>query len=145
MSFIAIKEKLKTKLEAISEIEEVKDYPSVDFDGYPSVTVRTMGNVSDYETTTENIETYNFEVIAFQQLADDGAKTNVQAREIIEGLCDTIRDNIDDDEFLDGIVLPAGRELIGVRPTVSQIMEEDSGKYVVALIEIACRVSKNIN
>lgn len=142
MSFSVLKEKIKTKLEGISDIQQVKDYPSVDFNGYPSVTVRTTGNTSDYETTTENLEVYNFEIIAFQQLADDGAKTNVQAREIIEGLCDTIRDNFDSDEFLAGLSLPSNRNLMGVVPTVSEIMEEDSGKYVVAVIEIACKVSK---
>jgi len=143
MSFITIKEKIKSKLQSISAIQEVKDFPNVNFNGFPSVTVRTIGNTSDYETTTEDLEVYNFEIIAFQEL-NDLVHTNEKARKIIEELCDTIRDNFDEDEFLAGISLPSGRTMIGVRPTVSQIMEEDSGKYVVAVIEIACRVSKNI-
>lgn len=144
MSFITIKEKLKSVLEGIADIQEVRDFPNQNFNGYPAVNVRTIGNTSDYETTSENLEVYSFELIVFQEL-NDGVHTNEQAREIIEGLCDTIRDTIDSDEFLNGISLPSDRTMIGVRPTVSQIGEEDSGKYIVAVIEIACRISKDIS
>jgi hypothetical protein len=141
MSFVTIKEKLKSKLQSISEISEVSDYPNQNFTAYPSAVVRTIGNTSDYETTTENLEVYSFEVALFQEL-NDSVHTNAEAREIIEGLCDTVRDNIDSDEFLSGISLPSDRVMIGVRPTVSTIGEFDNGKYVIAVIEVACRISK---
>ncbi len=68
----------------------------------------------------------------------------MKSREIIEELCDTVRDTFDSDEFLTGLSLPSGRTMLGVKPTVSKIYEEDSGKYVVAEIVLDIRVSKKV-
>lgn len=143
MSFVTLKDKIKSKLEAITSIQEVKDYPNQDFGGYPAANIRTVGNVSDYETTCENEEIYTFAVQLFQDI-EGNVHTATQARRIMETLCDTVRDAFDDDEFLDGLSLPAGRTMIGILPTVSEIYEEDSGKYVVAQIELAVKISKDI-
>lgn len=140
MSFLTIKEKLKSKLQAISQIQQVHDYPTEDFNGYPSAMVRTDGNTSQFETSSENQELYTFTIFLIQNL--DGIHSVVKAREIIEELCDTVRDNIDSDEFLSGISLPSGRVMIGATPTVSKIYEANDGKYVVAEVEVAVRVSK---
>lgn len=142
MSFITLKEKIKTVLLTISDLQEVKDYPTHDFGGYPSAMVRTDGNISNYETTNENDELYTFTIFLFQNL--DGIHNVVKSREIIEELCDTVRDTYDSDEFLAGVSLPSDRTMLGVKPTVSKIYEEDSGKYVIAEIEIAIRVSKKV-
>jgi len=140
MSFISIKAKLKAVLKTIPTIAQVSDYPTQDFSGFPSVMIRTNGNTSVYETTNENDELYSFSLFVFQII--EGAFTAEKARNILEEECDIIRDTFDSDEFLNGIVLPAGRTLLGVRPTVSKIGEDDSGKYCVAEIEVAVRVSK---
>lgn len=142
MSFIAIKGKIKSVLESLSEIQQVSDYPNQDFSGFPAVMVRTNGNTSDYETTNENDEIYSFSLFVFQII--EGAFTAEKAREILEEMCDLIRDTFDSDEFLNGIVMPAGRTILGVKPTVSNIGEDDSGKYSIAEIELAVRVSKFI-
>ena len=70
--------------------------------------------------------------------------TPVECRKEIIRLCDEVRDKFDSDEFLNGVSLPAGRTMLGVRPTVSKIFEEESGKYVVAEIDLAVRISKRI-
>ena len=140
MSFIVVKEKIKSILDGLSDIQQVTDFPNQDFQGFPAAMVRTNGNTSDYETTHENDELYSFSIFAFQNL--DGAFSKVKSREIMEELCDTIRDTFDSDEFLDGISLPSGRTMLGVRPTVSTIEEEDSGKYVIAEIILDIRISK---
>lgn len=142
MSFVQLKKTIKTKLEGISDIQEVADYPTENFQGYPAAMVRSEGNVSDYETTQENEEVYTFTVILVQVL--DGTHDEEKARDIMEALCDTVRDSFDSDEFLSGISLPADRAMIGVHPTVSRIGVEDEGKFVVAEIELACKVIKTI-
>lgn len=142
MSFLTIKEKIKTMLLAITEIQQVSDYPNHDFNGFPSAMVRTDGNSSEYETTNENDEIYAFTVFVFQNL--DGPFDVVKSREIIEELCDTVRDTFDSDEFLNGVSLPSDRSMLGVKPTVSKIYEEESGKYVIAEIELAVRISKRV-
>ena len=142
MSFITLKEKIKTVLGTISGIEQVLDYPNQDFHGFPSVIVRTNGNTSEYETTSENSEIYSFSLFVYQNI--EGVFTAEKAREILEELCDTIRDTFDSNEFLTGVSLPSDRVMLGVRPTVSDIGEDDSGKYCIAVIDLSIRISKKV-
>lgn len=142
MSFIAIKGKIKSVLQGLSEIQQVSDFPNQDFSGFPSVMIRTNGNTSNYETTHENDEIYSFSLFIFQII--EGAFSAEKARDILEEMCDLIRDTFDSDEFLNGIAMPAGRTILGVKPTVSKIGEDDSGKHSIAEIELAVRVSKFI-
>ena len=144
MSFITLKSSIKSKLESISEIQQVADYPTEDFNGFPAAAVRTMGNTSDYETTTENDELYSFLVYLFNPL-DNPVNDRIKVRSFMEELCDTVRDAFDSDEFLSGISMPSGRIMIGIRPTVSLIDESDNGKFITAEIVLDIRVSKNIN
>lgn len=144
MSFITLKGKIKTVLEGINGIQQVSDYPNQDFKGFPAVVVRTDGNSSDYETTSENSEIYAFSLFVFQNIGKDAPIGQQKARNILEELCDTIRDTFDSNEFLNGVVMPTGRIMLGVKPTVSEIGEDDEGKYVIAKIELAIRVSKNV-
>jgi len=44
----------------LSEIQQVEDFPTEDFNGYPSVSIRSMGVEDDYETTDQNYEEYVF-------------------------------------------------------------------------------------
>ena len=142
MSFITLKEKIKTVLGTISGIEQVLDYPNQDFHGFPAVIVRTNGNTSEYETTSENSEIYSFSLFVYQNI--EGVFTAEKAREILEELCDTIRDTFDSNEFLTGVSLPSDRVMLGVRPTVSDIGEDDSGKYCIAVIDLSIRISKKV-
>jgi len=68
MSFITLKNKIKSVLLTIPEIQQVLDYPSQDFQGFPAVVVRTNGNTSSYETTSENDEIYGFSLFLFYPL-----------------------------------------------------------------------------
>lgn len=147
MSFITLKNKIKSVLLTISDIQQVFDYPNQDFDGFPAVVVRTNGNTSEYETTHENDELYSFSLFCFQIQSsenEDPVYSKQKARQILEELCDKIRDTFDTDEFLNGVAMPAGRTLLGVKPTVSDIGEDDSGKYCIAEIKLDIRVSKLI-
>jgi hypothetical protein len=143
MSFISLKSKVKTVLQGISAIQQVLDYPNQDFSGFPAVIVRTDGNTSQYETTTENDEIYSFSLFAYQDIAG-GVFSQEKARNILEELCDTIRDTFDSNEFLSGVTLPSNRVMLGIKPTVSSIGEDESGKYCIAVIELAIRISKTI-
>ncbi len=142
MSFVTLKSKIKNILEAVSEIQHVSDYPNQDFSGFPAVMVRTNGNTSEYESTHENEEVYSFSLFVFQII--EGQFTAEKSRSILEETSDIIRDTFDSDEFLNGISMPIGRVILGIRPTVSNIGEDDSGKYCIAEIELSIRVSKCI-
>lgn len=142
MSFITLKSKIKLVLQGVANIHQVSDFPNQDFSGFPSVMVRTNGNTSKYETTTENDEIYSFSLFVFQII--EGAFTAEKARNVLEEMCDNIRDAFDSNEFLIGVSLPSNRVMLGVKPTVSKIGEDESGKYCIAEIEVACRISKTV-
>ena len=135
-----LKAKLKTKLLTISGVAEVLDYPSQDFQSYPSVQISFEGNRSDYETNKENDEIFTYNLYVFQII--NGVFSRVKSRLILEELSDTIRDAFDSDEFLAGISMPTNKTILGIRPTTSQIGEDDEGKYAISKIEVAIRVSK---
>jgi len=142
MSFITLKKKIKSELLTITQIQQVSDYPTQDFQGYPAVCVRSDRQTAQYESTSENYEEYTFTLYILQNM--DGIHEAVKSREIIEELCDTVRDHFDSNEFLPGISMPSDRVLLGIRPSSSEIFEEESGKFVVAEINLICRVSKSI-
>lgn len=144
MSFIVLKDKIIEKLNSITTIQQVEEYPNQDFNGFPAISVRTIGNTSNYETTNENDELYTFMLYLFHPIENE-VKSDLMTRRIIEEQCDVIRDTFDEDEFLSGLSLPSGRVMIGIKPTVSEIDETDNGKYVTATIELVIRVSKNIS
>jgi len=137
-----LKEKIVEKLQTIGGVAQVLDYPSQDFQKFPAVQVSFEGNTSEYETTTENDELFTYNLYVFELI--DGKFSKVKSRLILEELSDTIRDAFDSDEFLAGISLPSGKTMLGIRPTTSDIGEDDEGKYAISIIELAIRVSKRV-
>lgn len=137
-----LKDKIKSVLQTITEIAQIEDYPNQDFNQYPAVELAYEGNKSDYLTNTENDVIFNFILFVYQIV--EGAIDRKKARLILEELSDTICDTFDSDEFLNGISLPSNRTMIGVRPTTVKIGEDEDGKFTVAQVELAIRVTKNI-
>jgi len=143
MSFIQLKKEIKSTLDGLSEIQQVEDFPTEDFNGYPSVSIRSMGVEDDYETTDQNYEEYVFNLYLNVENSKD-IESKIENRNLLEELCDLVRDTFDSNEFLDGVELPADRQMIGVRPAVAEIDESEDGKYVTATIVLKCRVNKQI-
>ena len=140
MSFETIRNRIKTKLEGINQIQYVYDFPTEDYKGYPCAMIKTVSNESDYETTTENIRTYLFTIYLIQESEHTDRR---QARRILEGLTDVIIDEFDKDQYLSGISLPSSETMVGVRPALSDIVNEE--KYVVAEVGLAVRISFDTN
>jgi len=138
MSFEPLRDKIKTILEGIDSIQYVYSYPTEDYDGYPCAIIRSMRNESDYETTNDNIRTYIFAIYLIQE-SESTAKGRRQARRILEGLSDEIVDTFDKDELLSGISLSDKYTIVGIRPAVSEIVDEDG--FVSVEIGLAIRMS----
>jgi len=136
-----IKEYIKSYLTATTGVGQVEDYPNQDFNTWPGIEISYNGNTSTYLSTTENDILYAYTLFVYQIV--EGAIDRRKARLILEELSDTIADRFDSNEFLDGISLPSGKTMIGVRPTTVEIAEDEEGKFVVAKIEIATRVTKS--
>lgn len=142
MSYIHVKQKLKEKIGAMSDIAQVVDYPSLDLQQFPAAGIRSMRKTASYETTSENYEEYIFLVYLFQPISEN--LQPVAARNAMEELVDSVESQFNSDEFLTGITLPDGSTFLGTRPTESEIYEEESGKYVIGQISLALRVSTSV-
>jgi len=135
-----IKEKIKEILLGTVGLGQVENYPNQDFNKYPAAQISYDGNTSNYLTNSENDILYTFSVYLFQIV--EGSINRETARLIMEELTDTICDSFDSDEFLNGIALPSGKTMIGVKPTTVEIGEDEEGKFTVAKLELATRVTK---
>ena len=142
MTATTIKAKIKSVLLSITGVEQVEDYPNQDFSAYPAVQVAYEGHTSERHSNEENDVVHTFKAFVFQVV--EGAIDRSRARIILEELTDTICDTFDSDEFLAGISLPAGKTIIGIKPTNVLIGEDEEGKFTVSEIELAVRVNKDV-
>jgi len=141
MAIEVLRDHIKTMLQTETDIQEVHDYPTIDFNGYPAAVIRFSGNESDYETTAHNERHYVFEIYIVQE--SESALTNRrQARRKIESLCEKILMLFDDDEYMSGVGLGSDYTLLATIPVVSEI--EDLEKHVAAKITVTVRISVNI-
>lgn len=135
-----LKEYIKAYLVATTGVGQVEDYPNQDFNTWPGIEVSYNGNTSTYLSTSENDILYTYTLFIYQIV--EGSIDKRRARLILEELSDVIADRFDSNEFLDGVALPSGKTMIGVKPTTVEIAEDEEGKFIVARMEIATRITK---
>lgn len=140
MSFKAIRSQIQTKLEAITNIQQVLNYPAKP-DQFPGATVTPSGAASDYETNTDNQRTYAFIIRLFYETKSGGTSNAVNA---LEGLVDEVVDAFDSDTQLTGITMPANYILIQSTPTPSAWEYFTEENIIMAEIRIAVLVSFDI-
>lgn len=138
--FEIIRNKIKSKLEDIGSIEEVEDYPTDEWNGFPAAMVVSTRNESEFQTTVENKRTYVFTVYILQEIESQGKK---KARRIIEGVVDDIMEDFDKDQLLSGIEdsLPDNEDIIISFPMLSSITNDE--KYAYAELEINVMIQFN--
>jgi len=146
MGLNAISSKIKSKLQTISGIGVVYDFPWVQFEAYPAATITPSGFSSNYETRTENQRVYKFIIRLFHSIdvitAKETEKERVQeAVRIIRGKMDTIVNEFDKDETLTGIELPTGETMLGSIPAPSDIVYFPEEKMVVGEITLEVKIS----
>lgn len=141
MGFQVIRNKLKSKLESVSSIQEVHVYPTEDFGGFPAAVIDSERMESEFETTIENRRNYVFTVYLLQEIESKGVK---QARRVIESVVDDVVKSLDEDQQLSGIEndLPSQETMVITFPTVPSIIE--GPKYIRAELEINVIISFSI-
>jgi len=115
MSFSTLRTQIQSKLESITNIQQVKNYPTVPTE-FPGATITPSDTDSDYETTEENKRIYTFVVRLFYPAKEPTMSTAISA---LEGLIDEVVDEFDKDETMTGISMPAKYTLIQLMPTPS--------------------------
>ena len=143
--FEILRNKIKDKLATISEIQEVQDYPTLEFGGFPVAVIKSTRNESSFETTKENLRVYVFTVYIMQDIASQGMK---KARGIVEATVDSILDAFDKDQNLEAVglqtALPADKTVMKSQPLMTDIGTTDDEKFAVAKLDIKVSISINI-
>jgi len=142
MSFNALRTAITSKLEGISDIQQVLNYPAVPSE-FPAATVTPSEADSDYETTAENKRVYGFVIRLFypSKKGSGGLSTAVDA---LESLVDKVVDEFDKDPQLIGenLSMPSKYTMIQLIPTPStwDYSFVDDG-YIIAEIKLSAQVS----
>lgn len=146
MSWEVLNDQIKTKLDAISDVQFVYDYPWLDFDGYPAMTITPSDLESDYYSQQHNRRVYAFIIRAFVDidvLNETNDKEKVKkATEIMRGLMDTVTDTFDSDETLTGISssMPSGKTLVSIVPVPGVIRYFEEERMVYGELTLNCQV-----
>ena len=147
MSFAELTYTLKNILKANTRIQEVYDYDTIKFRGYPAVVIIPSDNESDYETTTENQRKYVFTIRVFVERKVNKPE---EAESILRNLMDTMLDDLEKSAnwTLTSANLPAGYTLLVLHPSPSawgyQDVDNATLRYaeikVVVLVSVDCNI-----
>ena len=141
-------QKIKTILQANTLIAEVFDYDVEEFTGDPACTITPSENISDYNTTEENIRLYVFKISVYVKRtpAISGKDPKYEADRKMRNLVDSILNNLDVNYTLTGMTVPTGYTFINLFAVPSAwgyAGRED--EYRAAEIRVTARVSVSLN
>lgn len=142
MGFISIEQAIKSKLQSISSIQEVADYPTEEFNGYPAVMIGAKKNESEFETTIENLRVYVYKMIVVVKVAD-GTISEKKARDVVLQTVDDILYAFDRDQQLSSVQLASDETMVICQPALTDEIR-NSPPYVSAEMEIKVKISINI-
>jgi hypothetical protein len=130
-NFSSLKAKIKTILDANTKINQSYDYDAPKLQSFPCAVLVPSGNASDYDTTTENMRTYAFQVRLYIPMDSRGVE---QAESTLTELIDELIDDFDQNVTLDG-------ECLMMTAAPSEWGYEERDKWFrMATINLSCKV-----
>ncbi len=142
MGFHSIQNAIKTKLQSISSIQSVQDFPTEETNGYPNVLLMAKKNDSQFETTIENERVYIYKLIVNVKVAD-GTIDEKKARDMVLQVVDDILYAFDRDQQLSSLSLSSDETMIICQPALTDEIVS-TPPYVRADMEIKVKISINI-
>lgn len=148
MSWATLRPEIQTLIGQISGIAEVSALPKTDFDGFPAVTITPSDLSSDYETATENLRVYAFQVRVFYR--PQGSETVGDAIDAVEETVDAIIDKLDK-EGAPGVTrtigagLPANSQILDIEPVIGPWGYSQDLGMVVAEVSVRIKISFDIS
>lgn len=133
-----IRNKIYTKLQAITSIQEVSTNPKATFTGYPAAIVSPSETNGDYETNAENQRIYAFNVQLLYEVQGTALGTALDA---LYEVADEIMDAFDKDPNFTGISLPADYTMLTVIPSLGGWSEIPDTQLVQIVISIKTAIS----
>lgn len=114
-------------------IADVRTYPTVEFNAWPAATVCPADNVSDYQSVSQNLRTYVFDIDLYYniQQVDNGGYQ--MAFDVMRQIVDLVLDGIDNSNDLNNacdIVRPA--------PSTWGMVTTSAGTALTAKITVSC-------
>jgi len=134
-----IKDKIKEKLQGITDIQAIYEYATINFSGYPAAVINFQTIDSSVEDLKHNERIYRFIVHLFYE-SENTSREMAQAR--LEDVAEQVVNAFETDQFLDGITMPSGIDALWIRPSTNPIVKED--KWLICDIELPIRVSFSI-
>lgn len=137
-TYTLLKQRLLTKLQGISQLQETADEPKLNFSGYPAAYIIPTEGEGDYETSTEDKRIYSFSVYIIYALNADGDITS-DAIDAVYDAIDYVLDSFAGDKLLedDGVIsFPTGKILAEVRPVAAGWGTVADGKYISAEVKV---------
>lgn len=141
-TYTTIKNQIKTILDGVSKIQQVKDDPSAKFSGYPAAVVIPSAQESDYETNDEYMRNYSFQVHLIQNIQEGGLSAALDA---LYDLADDVFDAFDADATIRALSLPTGYTAIAIEPVSAGWEENNEAKLIIVNIKIKVKVSVDVS
>lgn len=148
MSFTTLRPQIGTLLETLDTIQEVSNAPKIKFSGYPAAHIVPSDNEADYETTTENVRTYAFNVRIFYETKVTSVEDALSA---LEEVVDSVLDLFDQEDQKDaadrtvGVDLPARYTFLNIWAVPGMWGELPGEQLIMAQMSVKVRISVDIS
>lgn len=140
-TFETLRDAIVTRLQTITQIQQVQTDPDPNFTGYPAATVYPSNQESDYQNTEQNERVYAFIVAVFYETASTGVGDALTA---LYELVDLILDKFDQDPTLTGTTMPTGKTILDITPVPSQWGQVPDKELLKTDIVLRIRVSADM-
>lgn len=147
MSWNTLRTQIGQLLEAESGIQEVANYPKLNFAGYPAAIVVPSDNESDYETTSENERTYAFRVQLYYETKNTSISDAVSnLGDVVDSVLDTFdeEDQKGSSTRIIGQDLPSNYTFLNIWATPSAWGRLDEENLILAELTVRVRLSVDI-
>lgn len=136
---------IKTVLQGVviggEGFKDIREYPSLEFTGYPAATIAPSDNDSDYATTVENLRTYIFYVDVFYPVEDPTSSDGyANAFEQMRKLVDVTLDAFDMSNTLNNAC-----QMLTPAPANWTVVETESSVNLSARITLNCKATVYTN
>lgn len=137
---------LLNTLKTSGVLQEVHQYPTLEFNGYPAIMINPSGNEGDYLTQAENKRLYKFNVWIFQEFDQLGIPKAIGSlMDSVDSIVNLIEkeDSPDTDRTLDDN-LPDGYTLVSVKPTFADVQQDLEAKTMFVQVIVRCYVTVDL-
>lgn len=137
-TYQALRDKIVTKLESVSDVAEVHRFPRLDFEAYPACVVIPTDGEGDFESNDEDLRNYVFDIYVYYEYKQTGKDT---ALDRLYDVIDDILDEFAGDKTMTGVTLPSGKTLLTAKPLAAGWDDLSDNELLQARIRVDVLVS----